>query len=76
MNKRPKIKLELTTIDKTFEILGWLSILVIWTLIITNYINLPNAFPIHYNSAGQADDFGGKENILTLSLVATFFLSD
>ena len=71
MNDRPKIKLELTTIDKTLEILGWISILVIWVLIITNYTNLPDIIPIHYNGAGQADGFGGKGNIVTLPLIST-----
>lgn len=71
MNERPKIKLELTTIDKTFEILGWVSILAIWVLTITSYTNLPDTIPIHYNAAGQADGFGGKTTILTLPLIAT-----
>ncbi len=71
MNERPKIKLELTTTDKTFEILGWISILAIWVLTITNYTNLPDTIPTHYNGAGQADGFGGKGSILTLPLVAT-----
>jgi uncharacterized membrane protein len=71
MTDRPKLKLELTTFDKTLEILGWTSILSIWFLTITNYTNLPDTIPIHYNGAGQADGFGGKETILTLPLIAT-----
>lgn len=71
MNERPKIKLELTTTDKTLEILGWVSILAIWILTITNYTSLPDTIPIHYNTAGKADGFGGKGNILALPLVAT-----
>jgi uncharacterized membrane protein len=71
MNARPKIKLVLTKTDKTFEILGWVSIVAIWLLTIINYANLPHTIPIHYNVAGQADGFGGKSNILTLPLIAT-----
>ncbi len=71
MNGRPKIKLKLTTTDKTFEILGWVSILTIWVLTITNYTNLPDTIPTHYNGAGQADGFGGKGSILTLPLIST-----
>ena len=71
MGERPKLKLELTTFDKTLEILGWTSILAIWVLTITNYTNLPNTIPIHYNGAGQADGFGGKATILTLPIIAT-----
>lgn len=71
MNERPKIKLELTIIDKTFEILGWVSILAIWVLTISNYRNLPDTIPIHYNGAGHPDGFGGKDHLWVLPLVAT-----
>lgn len=71
MNERPKIKLELTPTDKIFEILGWTSVLAIWVLTITNYTNLPDTIPVHYNMAGQVDGFGDKVNILTLPLIAT-----
>ena len=71
MSERPKLKLELTTFDKTLEILGWTSILAIWVLTITNYTNLPGTIPTHYNGVGQADGFGGKATILTLPLIAT-----
>jgi uncharacterized membrane protein len=71
MEERPKIKLELTTADKTFEIIGWLLVISVWGLTITNYANLPETIPTHYNGAGQADGFGGKATILTLPLIAT-----
>jgi uncharacterized membrane protein len=71
MDEKPKLKLELTTFDKTLETLGWTSILVIWVLVIINYTNLPDTIPTHYNGAGQADRFGRKGNILTLPLIAT-----
>ena len=71
MEKRPEIKLALTTVDKIFEIVGWGFIILIWVLTITNYSNLPETIPTHYNGAGQADGFGGKATILTLPLIAT-----
>ena len=71
MEERPKIKLELTTADKTFEIIGWLLVISVWGLTITNYANLPETILTHYNGAGQADRFGGKATILTLPLIAT-----
>jgi uncharacterized membrane protein len=71
MEERPKIKLELTTIDKAFEIVGWFIIAIVWGLIITNYANLPDTIPTHYNGLGQVDGFGGKATILTLPLIAT-----
>ena len=71
MEERPKIKLELTTADKALELIGWLSVIAIWWLTITNYTALPGTIPTHYNGAGQADGFGGKTTILILPLIAT-----
>ncbi|WP_395805926.1 DUF1648 domain-containing protein [Daejeonella sp.] len=71
MEKRPKMKLALKTVDKIFEIVGWGFIIMIWVLTITSYSNLPETIPTHYNGAGQADGFGGKATILTLPLIAT-----
>lgn len=71
MEERPKFKIELTTTDKIFEIIGWLLILGVWGLTIINYSNLPDTIPIHFDGAGQADGFGGKATILTLPLIAT-----
>jgi len=71
MEERPRIKLELTTTDKTFELIGWLLIIAIWSLTIINYSNLPNIIPTHFNGAGQADGFGEKRMIFILPLIAT-----
>jgi uncharacterized membrane protein len=71
MVDRPKIKLELTTADKTSEVICWLLIVGVWCLTLTNYSNLPDTIPIHYTGAGQANGFGGKANILILPLIAT-----
>lgn len=71
MKKRPKIKLKLTVADKILEALGWTSVFVVWILAIANYTDLPDTIPTHYNTAGEADDFGGKNSILILPLIAT-----
>lgn len=71
MKKKPNVRPVLSTTDKTIEFLGWLSILVIWSFTTTNYINLPDTIPTHYDASGQADEFGGKATILILPLVAT-----
>lgn len=72
---RPKIKPELSITDKIVEGLGWISVVSIWTLILINYAELPAIISIHYNATGQADAFGGKNNILILPLVATVLFS-
>jgi uncharacterized membrane protein len=71
MEKRPRLKLERSTADKLIEIGGWLLISVVWGFTLSNYPNLPETIPTHYNGAGQADGFGGKATILTLPLIAT-----
>jgi uncharacterized membrane protein len=71
MGERPKLKLEPTKIDKTVEIMGWLLICAVWTLVINTYKSLPDIIPTHYNGAGLADGFGDKSMIFTLPLVAT-----
>ncbi|MBK8980823.1 MAG: DUF1648 domain-containing protein [Ignavibacteria bacterium] len=75
MEERPKIKIELSISDKIFELLGWLSIIAIWSLTVLNYTNLPDIIPTHYNEAGQADGFGDKKSILTLPVVATIIFA-
>jgi uncharacterized membrane protein len=71
MEERPKTKLNLTILDKTFELVGWISIVTVWVLIITNFNNLPDIIPTHYNGSGQANGFGGKAVILILPFIAT-----
>ena len=71
MNKRIKVKLELSVCDKAFEIAGWVSVFGIWSLVIANYNSLPDIIPIHYNAAGMADGFGRKAAILILPLIST-----
>lgn len=51
--------------------LGWISIVAIWILTLTNYVNLPDTIPIYYDASGQVDDFDGKGCILILSTLAT-----
>jgi uncharacterized membrane protein len=71
MNQRPRITLELRQSDKIFELLGWLSVLGIWTLTLYNYVDLPEIIPTHFNARGKADGFGSKSNILSLPIIST-----
>ncbi len=71
MSKRPKIKLKLNHTDKILEIIGWISIFGIWTLTLTNYFELPEIIPTHYNETGKADGFGNRSNILALPIIST-----
>ena len=71
MNKRPRIKLQLNQTDKILEVLGWISVVGIWALTLTNYSILPEIIPIHFNGAGKADGFGNKTQIFVLPIIST-----
>ena len=71
MENRPILKIALTSADKLVETLGWIVLLAIWVLTVTNYPNLPDTIPTHFNASGEADGFGGKATILTLPIVAS-----
>ncbi len=71
MNSRPKIKPELTKVDKFLEYAGWFVLLVIWVLTLVNYNKLPGIIPVHFNFLGEADRFGNKLNIFILPVTAT-----
>ena len=71
MNQRLKINLKLNQTDKILEIIGWISIFGIWLLTLTNYFELPEIIPTHYNGTGEADGFGNKSNIFALPIIST-----
>lgn len=71
MEKRPRIKLITTLGDIILELIGYLSLFTLWYLVTINYYKLPETIPVHYNAAGNADNFGGKETILALPIIAT-----
>jgi uncharacterized membrane protein len=71
MNKRPRIELQLTQTDKILEIFSWISVFGIWTLTLTNYFELPEIIPTHYNGTGEVDGFGNKTNIFALPIIST-----
>ncbi len=71
MQKRPKININLTKTDKIIEIIGLVSVGVIWFLTLFNYNDLPATIPTHFNGSGEADGFGNKIEILTSPVIST-----
>ena len=65
------MKLQLNQTDKILEVLGWVSVVGIWALTLTNYSILPEIIPIHFNGAGKADGFGNKTHIFILPIIST-----
>jgi uncharacterized membrane protein len=71
MKKRPKIEIEPTKVDKILEIIGLVLLVALWCMILIHYTKLPETIPIHYNERGEADRFGGKQDILIIPIIAT-----
>ena len=71
METRPKIKLPLEPLDKTLEISGKFIILLIWILALIAFFKMPDTIPIHFNAAGQPDNYGNKGTIFILPIIAT-----
>lgn len=73
MNKRPRIKPELNSIDKMLELAGLLMLMGFSIYLLANYSVLPETIPTHFNAAGEADGFGNKSSIFMLLAIATVF---
>lgn len=71
MEKRPRIKIEPTSLDKVVDLAGWLILAFLWVMILLNYADLPDTIPTHFNAAGKADDYGSKSTIFMLPVIAT-----
>jgi uncharacterized membrane protein len=69
--ERPKLKIQLTSTDQIFELLGWGVLLALWVWTGTSYSSLPDTIPTHFNAAGEADGFGRKASIVSLPVVAS-----
>lgn len=67
----PKIKLELSSIDKFLEIAGWSALITLWFIILLNYSDLPDKIPSHYNALGEIDGYGSKFLLIILTLIST-----
>jgi uncharacterized membrane protein len=71
MEARPKLKIELSKIDKFIETLCIIILVALWVGTIAFFSKLPDQIPSHFNAAGQADDFSNKKHIFVLPIVAT-----
>ena len=71
MEERPKLKIELTTVDRILETVCLTLLVLLWIGTIAFFSKLPDQIPSHYNAAGQADDSSGRTHIFILPIVAT-----
>jgi uncharacterized membrane protein len=71
MDKRPKIKLTLSLLDKRIEFASRIFLVAMWGLTIFAILKLPEIIPVHFNFSGQPDAYGNKLTLLTLPLLGT-----
>ena len=71
MEARPKIKLQLSPLDKLVELVGRCIIALLWILTLFAFFKMPDTVPTHFNALGQADGYGNKGTIFILPVIAT-----
>lgn len=72
MNTRPKIKIELNSVDKIMELLGFIMFILLWVITLSLYSKFPERIPTHFNFSGQPDDYGNKVVVLILPIIGSF----
>ncbi|TKK69209.1 DUF1648 domain-containing protein [Ilyomonas limi] len=70
MERRPKLKVKLTPMDKAIEFTGLFTLLFMWGLAIYYFFILPDTIPIHFDASGKPDGYGQKATIFILPFTA------
>lgn len=71
MEKRPRLKLTLSSTDKSVVLINIVLLGLMWLVTIFVFTKLPDTIPVHFNFSGKPDDYGNKLTILILPLIAT-----
>ena len=71
MEKRPRIELTLSLLDKRIEFACRVFLVIMWGLTIFAILKLPEIIPIHFNFSGQPDSYGNKKTLLFLPALGT-----
>lgn len=70
-NGRPRIKVPFDTFDMIVEFSSITLILLMWTYTIITFSDLPETIPTHFNSHGEADDWGSKWTIWIIPFIGS-----
>ena len=73
--KRPRIKPELNTLDRSLIATGNILILAVWIFVLLTFSGLPESIPIHFNASGQVDGFGSRMLIFILPLLSSILFA-
>lgn len=75
MESRPRIRIDLSPVDKLAEILAWTVLIMIWAIVLLNYSSLPGIIPVHRDASGDIDGYGDKSAIFVEPAIATIFVA-
>ncbi len=75
MSNRPKMTVPYQSADILIELINVALLIGIWLIVIINYNQLPETIPTHFNSSGEADNYGNKAIAWTLPIIATFIFT-
>lgn len=70
LNKRPKLQIPLSPLEKALNLLVAIAILFCLLLLAVSLGSLPDIIPTHFNVAGQPDGWGSKWTILLFPILA------
>ena len=65
------IQITLSKPDNIVEMLGWVSLIVLWTLMLYYYSNLPPKIPTHFNAACIIENYSSRATILILPIIGS-----
>ncbi|AIF45360.1 DUF1648 domain-containing protein [Virgibacillus sp. SK37] len=70
MNNHPKVDFTLSKWNSVLNLLSFFCIIFSFIYVFTIYKDLPDQIPIHFNAAGDPDNWGSKATILLMPLIA------
>jgi uncharacterized membrane protein len=63
---RPKIKVERTRLDWVIEFVAFVFLIILVSLPLIFFNDLPERVPVHFNIEGEPDDYGTRFSLLLL----------
>ncbi len=74
MEDRPHITIEKDSLMKAAQMISFLAVIVCWALALYYYNKFPARIPIHFDAAGNPNNFGARETIFLLPVIATMLV--
>ena len=70
-DKRPKLKISLSWKEKVLILISTLSIITMWLYLYIMWDNLPDIVPTHFGFSGVPDNFGNKNSLFIIPIMAS-----